>query len=541
MERAHEVDQLEGRKGDGRAAWIQQSRSLLLRGLGHPEAYRQIGLDLLIEHAREALARSSSHSWSAENNALLALLSGHSDFFGIYGPRGDRERSSLSSEAVDAAKQLVEMGYDPRQSASFLGGDALDYAFLLNAPALVEAWSDGADIPNRKILGKTWLHAAAESSMQDMCQLLVKLGMDPNLPDELGNTPIFYAPNASTIACLRGLGADPSHRNHEKIDARTYIRSERKLSNDELIDITKAIGGVQVADDRAAIIAQFEAIADTGSGKALREEAQIIGLPGDARFSDGSSLIGQAVRRYLPSFCIQTTSKDRQKAVGWLNHCSSWEDALRAASEEDLARLWVLGDGSGHTAWKEGAEKEMARRGLECGPLLQAAALFLMEDQNARKNKKKLDNNYLEADQAKRLLQYLLAEPSDHCLDSVIWGLGGVGSSFKPPSAELAQQLSAQPQEWAGWKNKHVLDWIVDISMCNMSPNPHISQQYTSLIGRFFAQVDDNSKDLLRFLGNIATRHKQKPHVHLLTVELENARLLIETPSAPARRSSVRL
>lgn len=530
-----------GRSSDEHAEWMSQSKSIVMRGLGNPEAYNHIGLDLLVDHAAHEIATHAEHSWSVHNNALLALLSGQRHHFLAQHHSSDIAHWEPKPELIEAAQRLAGLGYDPLQKSALMGNaDALDYAVSINAVPLVREWGKHVDIQARALRGASWLHFASASAMHDMCRELVLMGMDPNMRDQDGNTPLFFAPNPSTIRCLLEIGADPALRNHDKLDARTFIRNQnKKLTKAELAEITKAIGGVQSPQDRADVIAQFEALAWSASGKALMEEAGVIGMPADAVFSDGHTILGQAAARYLPHFCNKVTLKGRVNAVGWMRQSLEWTEAVEAASLDDLAMTWVLGNGTGHPYWQTVAEKEFKRRGVAHKALIQTAAVRVIEATIAQKKQKERWDRTVSQDQMEPLLLDLLATPTDIDLGHMTWCLGSL--SQYPPDPEIARQLFHLSDGWAGWADLSIMQKFIDLTLTFPVHDVAEAREYSNLISKFKPASPDALVELIEMMrrsldDNPASESRQLIQAHYESMTLSTQTAPISTPRKPGAR-----
>lgn len=527
-----------GRQSDEHTEWMAKSKSIVMRGLGNPDASKHIGLDLLIDQASHDIATNATHSWSVHNNALLALLSGQRHYFLAQHNKSDIPHWEPSQDLIEAAQRLVNLGYDPLQKSVLMGNaDALDYAVSINAVPLVREWSKGVDIQARALRGVSWMHFASASAMQDMCRELVSMGMDPNMRDEDGNTPLFFAPNPSTIRCLLELGADPALRNHDKLDARTFIRNQnKKLTKAELGEITKAIGGVQSPQDRADTIAQFEALVWSDSGKALMEEAVAIGMPGDAVLSDGRTLLGQAAARYLPHFCSKVTLKGRVNAVGWMTQSSEWKEAIEAATLDDLAMTWVLGDTTGHPRWKDVADKEFKQRDIAHEALVQTAAGRVIEATIAQKKQKERWNRTVSQDQMEPLLLNFLAIPVDADIEHMIWCLD---SLFQyPPNPQIARQLSHLSDDWAGWSDLSVMQRFIDLTLKFSVSDDSEAREYSNLISKFKPASSEALDELITMVKEAVDDNPTSESRHLIQSHYESLMLSTQTASISTPRKS---
>jgi uncharacterized protein len=76
--------------------------------------------------------------------------------------------------------------------------------------------------------GYSLLHAAASYGHISLMKALVqKYNVDPNLLDEDGESPLFYAESLDVAKCLvEELGADPSLQNHEGVAAADRISED---------------------------------------------------------------------------------------------------------------------------------------------------------------------------------------------------------------------------------------------------------------------------------------------------------------------------
>ena len=81
------------------------------------------------------------------------------------------------------------------------------------------------------------LHYAAVCSQNEIAELLLKAGSDPNARDSGGNTPLHdgcVAGHELTVLCLLEKGADPSMKNSNGEDAAALVSDNNKLM--KLID-----------------------------------------------------------------------------------------------------------------------------------------------------------------------------------------------------------------------------------------------------------------------------------------------------------------
>jgi len=76
--------------------------------------------------------------------------------------------------------------------------------------------------------GYTLLHAASSyGHVQLMKELVQTYKVDPNILDDDGDTPLFYAESLDVVrGLIEELGADPKHRNEEGLTAEDKIREE---------------------------------------------------------------------------------------------------------------------------------------------------------------------------------------------------------------------------------------------------------------------------------------------------------------------------
>lgn len=538
----HHIDKLPGADTDSRREWIERSKSLTLRALASDDACDAIGLDLLLEHAGSHIAQEADHSWRSDNNALLALLSGQQNFFLIQGSTKDKEHWALNEKVVDAARDLVKMGYDPLQTSSVLdGADALDYALMLNAPGLVAEWAPGAgDLSQRTMEGLPWIHAAAASGMREMTKLLASLGMDPNMRDKKGNTPLFYATNPGMVSCLRELGADTGLRNDNKIDALTFMRSGRnRIEGEQLSVMTRAMGERKAPDDLEIIVAQFEVLAKTGGGGALLKEAQSINLPANTRFPNGQTILGQALTRFSPNLNYRVASKDRTKASGWVSACTQWADAMRHATSEDVATLWVFGHVSGHEKWVQGAKSELKRRGIDPAPLRQEAATVatqaLMDEEKSAAHR---PTKRMSKDQTERLIHNMLAGPDFGRPDQLVWALSLINHQGACPPADLAHALSQQKEDWEGWKKPELIKELTVSTLSFTSDKAAEAEDYAQLVGTCLKR----GGKIGHYLQTILDDYSNSYHMPMLAAQIEKASISSNTPEAEgARKGGPRL
>jgi ankyrin repeat protein len=508
MDSTHAIEKLAGEDSQSRIDWIQSSQSLTLRALASPKACEAIGMDLLLEHVRHHISQDANHSWSSTNNALLALLSGQLNYFHIQGGIKDKERWAINGSVVQAANQLVKMGYEPLQGSSSLGGaDALDYALMLNATELVEQWApEAGDISTRTLEGLPWIHVAAACGMREMTKLLVSMGVDPNMRDKRGNTPMFRATNTGMVECLRALGCDPSLRNNDKIDALTYMRSgKQRLEGEQLRLMTRALGERKPPENLETAIAQFETLVHHNSGTGLINEAKNLNLPANITFSDGKTLLGQAVHRYLPAFNMRVQSRDRNKASGWVSACSQWQEAMQHATHEDVGALWVIGEGTGHEKWKQSAKAEFKRRGLDPGPYRQQAAIWVTEAVIAQAKASKRHTQPLNPEQTERLIGNMLCYPSFPRSDLLVWGLELVNRQGSSPPPDLADAISRQPDDWQGWKQPGVIKELVVATLSFPEASVHNAEDYACVVGRCLKQGGVISTELQDIINDYAS------------------------------------
>ena len=107
-------------------------------------------------------------------------------------------------------------------------------------PVLLKALLDhGADIAMR-LRGATALHYASKAGFLESIRLLIEYGANPNMPDDAGETPLFYAFKAgkramiSTVCeILLSAGADPEYPNKKgcaPMDVASRSRREDRIA-----------------------------------------------------------------------------------------------------------------------------------------------------------------------------------------------------------------------------------------------------------------------------------------------------------------------
>lgn len=234
------------------------------------------------------------------------------------------------------------------------------------------------------------------------------------------------------------------------------MRSKKqRLEGEYLRLMTCALGERKPPDDLETAIAQFEALVYDSSGADLLNEAKNLNLPPSIRFSDGKTLLGQAVDRFLPVLNNRVISRDRNKASWWVSACSKWQEALQNGTVEDVGGLWVIGECTGHEKWVQCAKAELERRSIEAGPVRQQAAIrvanamIIQESSNQRKSQS------LNHDQTERLLYNMVCFPNFSRPDLLAWGLDLVNRQTSSPSSDLADAIARQPDDWGEDESWH--------------------------------------------------------------------------------------
>lgn len=469
----HIVDRLKPSDSPAFQEWRNDTRTLLLRGLGSSEATKVLGLDLLVEEAaRQPIVPGA--------NALVALLAAQVRGF-VHEPwKREEPRKTAKKEIHDAAIKLVELGYSPVEALPQLGGaDALDYALAANMPEFVEAYAHLDPLfAMRRCNGKPWLHLAAEGGMIEMIRVLGRLGIDPNARDEEGATALFRVGKKDIMLELLGIGVDPSLLNHEKLDAKAHISlkgygGDRAATN----AIIAPLRSVAKNLDEKTRIAQFYKIALDLPGGTVRKEADALNIPGDVRFEDGSSLVGQAAARLRKAIVNKHNGTKMQFATSWLTRCTEWKEAFASASIEDLADAAIIVQG--RSALEETIMDALALRlpdASQKNEALADAACRLVKDlkavgeKNEREKHSHRFNNWslstnLDKESYMRLLALVGAHSPDRAQDEAvpvllkIFRAKAMFSAFDVPALE---GLSRVHEHCPIWQDTATLDYLVD-------------------------------------------------------------------------------
>ena len=331
-----------GADNDHLDSWNRNLQGPLSRLLSANGSAHGVGPELLT-------ATLQSGAWALgladkTENALLAYLANipfqwqplaKSYHEGVHMPVEARIQSLLLT--------LDELGCDPLVGFPEGGADSLDLAVLQNANLLVAKWLPR--VPgafDRLIHGLPYLHVAAGRNNLETIDALLAAGMDVNLKDKDGNTPLFYASHERTVKHLCAVGADRSIINAQGLDARSFWQVNRSIRSAHLASMSTALGKLAAADPKASA-AQFLALVGRAPSGQLQKEIKRLGIQGKET-AGGENIVSATVARCFRASAIKNNSVPTITATNWVSYLLNWPGAIQAACPVDLARLhaWLV-------------------------------------------------------------------------------------------------------------------------------------------------------------------------------------------------------
>ena len=331
-------------------AWSILGSAAALRGLSTPTILRHLaegkfdgeilGAD---EHGRSILSR-----W------LMAV--------GTHNERRNRWGMYQQHE-MELLRALMAHGADPWQKSNE-GQDAFDLLFdhgvdtmLLELaphdPAGPEGWKQRR--AERKKVNLPWLHAVVQDERYaavDVEALLLLPGADINQVDDLGNTPLFHAPNAEVVKHLLEKGADPSHRNHAGESVLSWWAGLR-IPSAELTAMKDAVVRAGFSASRQQQEEDFREMAKTATAGVLLPMFTQLGLTERA-----AEFVSPAIDRILSHSAY--SRQHIRTSWAWLDVLVHRHDTVEHLSPFDRARLTLLA----HCAPQEEDSNSTNRRKL---------------------------------------------------------------------------------------------------------------------------------------------------------------------------------
>lgn len=171
---------------------------------------------------------------------------------------------------------MLSQGLDPYaklKTLSHLGGDGLSACIALNLPSAIDLLAEQERRPTvdqlnerrapENVLGQRialpWLHAAAAGWQDTLLDSLLDYGLDPNLADSKGQTPLFHARTERAVKALIKAGAKPLAKDEMGRTAAqvwALARQDSFPSEQKIEGMTAALGDLAPTpeDQQAALV-----------------------------------------------------------------------------------------------------------------------------------------------------------------------------------------------------------------------------------------------------------------------------------------------
>lgn len=152
--------------------------------------------------------------------------------------------------SLDCARLLVEGGAD-LHAQTFFGKTALHLASAAGHAAVVTYLLDRTGSPDSKVAthGRTPLMAAVRHGREDVAEVLLARGANPNLGDRAGNTALMSAASRGSLLLVRSLLERGARPNAVRLDGRTALHLASGYNYPEVVRALVAAGARATALD----------------------------------------------------------------------------------------------------------------------------------------------------------------------------------------------------------------------------------------------------------------------------------------------------